>query len=222
MSLESRPFRRRSWFWLLVPGFWLPVSAEIIDRIAISAGDQVITQGQIEDEVRITAFLNGDRLDLSGAEEKQAADRLIEQALVKREMEFSHYPLPALSDADASLESLRARYPAEEAFQEALQQYGINEDDLRVRLLWQLTLLRFIDYRFRPGILVSDSDVQAYYQQQLPKWQAQGVNPVPSLEDARPQIEEVLTQQRIDESLDRWLAEARTQVKIRYHDEALQ
>lgn len=212
----------RPLFLLLVTGLWLSSSAEIIDRIAISVGNQVITEAQIEDEVRITAFLNGDKLDLSAAEKKQAAGRLIEQALVKREMEFSHYPLPALSDADASLKNLTARYPTEEAFRQAMQQYGITEDDLRVRLLWQLTLLRFIDFRFRPGILVSDSDLQAYYQQQLSKWQAQGVKPIPTLEDARPQIEEILTQQRIDESLDRWLAEARTQVTIRYHDEALQ
>jgi hypothetical protein len=222
MSLESKTLRLSSLLLLLVPGLSLSLYAEIIDRIAISVGDQVITQAQIDDEVRITAFLNDDKLDLSAAQKKRAADRLIEQALVKREMEFSHYPLPALSDADASLKILKARYPTEEAFQQALRQYDISEDDLRVRLLWQLTLLRFIDYRFRPGILVSDSDVQAYYQQQLAQWRSQHVDPVPSLEDARQQIEEILTQQRIDESLDRWLAEARTQVKIRYQDESLQ
>jgi len=37
----------------------------------------------------------------------------------------------------------------------------------------------------------------------------------------RSQITELLTQQRIDESLDRWLADTRLQVAIHYHDEAL-
>ena len=36
-------------------------------------------------------------------EKKKAADRLIEQALIKREMDQSRYPLPALTDADAPI-----------------------------------------------------------------------------------------------------------------------
>ncbi len=55
----------------------------------------------------------------------------------------------------------------------------------RQRLWWQLTLLRFIDYRFRPGIQISDSDIDAYYQQQVPKWREQGIDPIPSLDDSR-------------------------------------
>jgi hypothetical protein len=188
--------------------------AEIIDRVAISIGNLVITEGQIEQEVRLTAFLNAEKVDPSEAEKKQAASRLIEQTLVRREMDFSRYPRPALSEADGSFKALKARYPSEAAYQEALTQNGISEGDLKERLLWQLTLLRFIDFRFRPGIQVSDADVQTYYQQQHPQ-------PDTSLDEARPKIEEILTQQRIDESLDRWLVEARTQVPIRYHDEAL-
>ncbi|HYL34992.1 MAG TPA: hypothetical protein VEV17_03645 [Bryobacteraceae bacterium] len=211
------------WFplWLFICAGWM-LRGDVIDRIAISVGMQVITEAQIEQEVRITAVLNDAKIDLSTAERKKAAGRLIEQALVKREMEFSRYPQPAPSETDATLREAKARYASEAAYQDALRQYGISEDDLKQRLLWQLTLLRFIDFRFRPGIQISDSEVQAYYQQQRIKWQQQGVQPVPSLADARPQIEEILTQQRIDQSLDQWLAEARGQVPIRYHDEALQ
>jgi hypothetical protein len=64
----------------------------------------VITQSQLDDEIRLTAFLNRDMPDLSAAARKEAAGRLIEQALIKREMDISHYPLPELSDADKSLQ----------------------------------------------------------------------------------------------------------------------
>jgi len=199
----------------------LPLRAVIVDRMAIAVGDQVITESQIEDEVRLTAFLNGDKLDLSEAEKRKAADRLIEQTLIKREMEFSHYPLPPLSDAEASLKALKSGYPTEQLYEQALRKYGITENDLKNRLWWQLTVLRFIDYRFRPGILVSNAEIQEYYQQQVAKWQKDGVSPVPTLEDSRPRIEEILTQERIDKSLDDWLVQARTQVPMRYLDEAL-
>ena len=35
-----------------------------------------------------------------------------------------------------------------------LNQYGVTEDELHDALLWQLTVLRFIDERFRPGVMV--------------------------------------------------------------------
>jgi hypothetical protein len=206
---------------LLLPASYFPLRSEIIDRIAISAGNQVITEGQIDEEIRLTAFLNHDKLDLAPAERKKAADRLIEQTLVKRDMELSRYPLPPPSDADGELKTLQAGYVALPLYQQALLQYGIDEDGLKRRLQWQITLLRFIDYRFRPAIQIPDADVQAYYQQQLAKWQQQGVKPIPAFDDTRDSIEQTLTEQRIDQALDRWLAETRKQVAIRYHDETL-
>ena len=150
-----------------------------------------------------------------------AANRLIEQTLIKRDMEFSHYPLPVIADADASLADVKTSYASDAQYQEALHRYRMTEEDLKEHLLWELTVLRFIDYRFRPGIQIADSEVQAYYRQQLAHWQEQGTKPVPELSDVRGQITEILTQQRIDESLDRWLAEARLQIAIHYLDEGL-
>jgi hypothetical protein len=198
-----------------------PAPGEIIDRIAVSVGNQVITESQIDEEIRVTAFLNHEKLDLSLPARRKAAGRLIEQALVRREMDLSRYPEPVPAEADMLFQSLRAMYPTAEQYQKDLQAYGVAEDSLKRHMLWQLTLLRFVDFRFRPGIQVSDSDVQAYYQEQLAQWQKKGVQPIPSLEDERDQIDEILTQQRIDQALDRWMTDTRTQVAISYRDQAL-
>src|SRR5580700_7344524 len=152
--------------------------AEIIDRIAISVGNQVITEGQVEEEIRLTAFLNHEKPDLSAAERKKAAGRLIEQALIKRDMDLSRYPLPEPSEAEASLRDVKATYAPESLYRQELQEYGITEEALERRLLWQLTLLRFIDYRFRPAIQIPDADVKTYYEQELAKWKQQGVEPI--------------------------------------------
>ena len=200
--------------------FLLP--AEIIDRIVITVANQVITQSQVDEEIRVTAFLNRDKLDLSADAKKEAANRLIEQALIKREMDLSRYPLPALSDTGESLRTLKAMYPSEAEFQDALQSYGITPDELSRRLWWQLTLLRFIDYRFRPGIQIPAADVQAYYRQQVSEWEQKGTKPIPTLEESRDQIEEILTQKRIDKALDQWIKDTRSQVTIPYLDPGLQ
>jgi len=204
----------------LLPVLCALAHGEIIDRIAISAGNQVITESQIDEELRVTAFLNHEPLDLSLPARKKAAARLIEQALVRREMDLSRYPQPAPADAEMPLQSLRAMYPTDQQYQKDLQTYGLTEDALKRHLLWQLTLLRFVDFRFRPGILVPDADVQAYYEEQRTKWQQQG-QPIPKFDEARDQIDEILTQQRIDQALDRWLTEVQTQVVIDYRDETL-
>ena len=209
-----------SGFWLLVSSFWF-LEGEIIDRIAISVGNQVITENQLDEEIRLTAFLNHEKVDLSIGERKKAAGRLIEQALVKRDLDLSRYPLPAPSDADKMLHDVQLGYAPESQYKQMIQQYGITEEALKRRLLWQLTLLRFVDYRFRPGIQISDADVKTYYDQELEKWKHQGTEEIPTLEDARGKIEEILTEQRIDQALDTWIGETRKQVAINYLDEAL-
>jgi hypothetical protein len=214
------PAACRLLFFLLL-GFWI-LPAEIIDRIAISVGNQVITESQIDEEIRLTAFLNQEKLDLDKSERKKAAGRLIEQTLVRREMELSRYPMPALSDAAHSLEALKTRFKTQAEYEQALNAYGIDEEGLKRRLWWQETFLRFVDYRFRPGIQIPDADVRSYYQEQLNKWKQEGLEPVPKLEDVRASIEQTLTEQRIDQAMDRWLADTRTQVAIRFRDEALE
>ncbi len=208
-------------FCLWLAAYQGPLSADIIDRIAITVGNQVITESQIDEEISITAFLNRDKLDVSADARKQAASRLIEQALVKREMDLSHYPLPQPDEASAALAGIKATYPSQADFAAALASYGISEADLTQRLLWQFTVLRFIDYRFRPGIQIPDADVQTYYRQQVSGWEKQGIKPIPSLEESRDQIEEILTQKRIDQALNQWLADTRKQVPVIYHDTTL-
>jgi len=44
----------------------------------------------------------------------------------------------------------------------------------------------------------------------------------PELEDVRGQIEDTLTQQKVDQALDHWLSEARGHARIRYFPEAFQ
>jgi hypothetical protein len=208
-------------FWILLLIFSATLSGEIIDRIAIAVANQVITESQIDEDIRVTAFLNRETADLTLAAKREAAGRLIEQALVKREMDLSRYPVPELSAADASLEKLKAMYPSEADFNAALESYGVTLDDLKRRLRWQLTFLRFIDYRFRPGIRIPAADVQAYYRQQISQWQQKGTNPIPTLEASRDQIEEILTQQRIDQALDQWIGDTKKQIAINYLDSTL-
>ena len=200
----------------------LTARSEIIDRIAVSVGNQVITTDQIKDEIHITSFLNHTEPAFTGDEKKKAAERLIEQTLIKREMEFTHYPLPQLSDADPLVKKVEDQYPDHQSFLNALAHYGISEADLRQHLWWQLTLLKFTDERFRPAVQVTNAEIRQYYNQQVGKWKEQGVKTIPTFQESRDAMEKALTEELVNQFMDRWLGDARTQIDIRFRNGAFQ
>src|SRR4030081_2795805 len=60
-----------------------PAGAVIVDRIAISAGNRVITASEVDLRLRLTAFQNGVEPEFTVPARKQAAERLIDQKLVE-------------------------------------------------------------------------------------------------------------------------------------------
>jgi hypothetical protein len=200
------------------------VSADIIDRIAVSVASSVITASEVDRAIRVTAFQNGAAPDFRAANRRETAQRLVDQRLVRREMEFSRYPQPDPSEAGPLLDQLRAsRYKTVSEFQQALKDDGVSEQDLRDALLWELTLVRFIEARFRPAIQVSNQELEAYFEKVVrPAAQAAHPGQPVVLDDYRSRIEEKLAGQRADQEVDKWLKEARKRTEIEVHEEAFQ
>ncbi|MBY0503395.1 MAG: hypothetical protein K2X03_05790 [Bryobacteraceae bacterium] len=198
--------------------------AELIDRVAVSVGVNVITESELVEQMRIRAFLEGVPLRLDGDSKRDAADRLIQQALIRREIETTRYVTPEPAQANGLLASFKqSRFANDDAaFEAALRAAQVTAADVRASFLWQLTVLRFIEYRFRPGVQVSPEDIREYYELKfLPEWRARTADLPPQLDAATPSIEEILVQARIDNQLDRWISQTRTQVSIRYREEVL-
>ncbi|MGH7246833.1 MAG: hypothetical protein ACREH9_01890 [Pseudomonadota bacterium] len=127
--------------------------------------------------------------------------------------------MPPAAQAEPLLAQVKARFKNDAAFEDALRRDRISEAQLQQALLWQLTTMRFVDFRFRPGVQVSQADLREYYRQQEQAWRAKGIHPIPSFQATRVELEKTLTAERINEALDRWLDETRTQTQIVYHDE---
>src|SRR6202011_300227 len=97
-------------------------------------------------------FLNNEKPDFSDTSRKASANRLIDQVFIRREVVAGMYPAPAPEEVDRLLDNVRKqRFRSEEQYQQALQSYGINHSQLKDQLRWQLTVLRFVDLRFRPA-----------------------------------------------------------------------
>ena len=201
----------------------LPVPV-IIDRIAVSVGNRVITTSDLDREIRVTAFLDGAKPDFSAAGRHATADRMVEQRLIRHELETSRYPVPQPSEIDPVLaELVKKQFHDEAAYRTALHTYGITEQDVRDELLWQRTLLLFVDDRFRPAVQVTEQEIKDYFDKVVaPAARAAHPDQPATLDAYREQILRTLTGQRADEEMDRWLKEARARTEIVYHPEAFQ
>jgi peptidyl-prolyl cis-trans isomerase SurA len=194
---------------------------EIIDRIAASVGNHAITRSEIDREIRITAFLDGSKPVFTSGTRRRTADRLAEQALVRRELELSRYPAADPSGIEPMLNALRARHG--NAFQKAIEEYEITLQDVRDHLLWRLTFLNFVDVRFRRGVQIGNEEIEAYFEKSV-KPVAERANPgrPVDLEQYREQIEQKLEGERVDQELARWLEGARNRIEIQFREDALE
>ncbi|MBC8167640.1 MAG: hypothetical protein H7Y20_17445 [Bryobacteraceae bacterium] len=196
------------------------IKAEVIDRVAASIDNSVITESEVMRQIRVTAMLNSEQPDFSAEKKRETAERLVEQALIRKEIAISRYATNSAQQSDILYKVFRQRFPTETAWRESLGRYLLKDADVRSAFEWQAVLLDFVEVRFRPEVQLPDQEIRDYYEEHIKGKSTPEATP--SFEEARPKIEEILTQQRIDNALDRWLGQTRTQSRIRYRREAFQ
>ena len=84
------------------------------------------------------------------------------------------------------------------------------EPDLRRLLRRQVTILKYVEFRFRPQVRVSDEDVRQ-------AWEAEEVGRpagVP-LEDAQEALRARLERRALDERIEAWVEELRARADVR-------
>jgi len=195
----------------------------VIDRIAVVVGKHAIKSSEIDRDLRAAGFLNREPLSLSPEAKRKAAERLIDQTVIRDEITNGRYAQAGQGEADTLLQHLRQdRFGGSDSrLQAELSKYGLTPDQLRTQLRWQLRVLRFIDQRFRPGVLVTDEEVRAYFDQHASDLERQyGQNS--SFEALEPKIRESLEGERVNQSFIAWLEQARKRNRIEYRQEAFQ
>jgi hypothetical protein len=171
-------------------------------------GNRVITQSDLERQIRVIAFQNGAKPDFSPANKHAVADKMVQQKIVQAELESSRYPLPVAAELQPAIEEFRrTHFPDNAAYRRALVEYDITEQDLLDVLLWERRLLKFIELRFETGIQVTTQEVDAYALQKSV-----------SAADA----ERALISNRADVQVDQWLRDVRRRMDVIVHEEAFQ
>jgi hypothetical protein len=168
----------------------------VVDRIAVTVGNDAITESEVLEEIRVTQFLNNAPLDFSADARRAAAERLVDQYLIRHELEAGTYPQPDAAQVAAVLQDFeKAHFHSHPEFAQKLKQYGITEDDVKGHLLFQLAALRFTDLRFDAGTQ-NEAD--------------------------RTSGGSTATDDGVDARLDSWLKQLRSQTRIEFKKEAFE
>lgn len=194
------------------------VQAETIDRIAVTVGKDVITESEILHELRISAFLDRRSADLSTAAKRKAASRLVDQILLLREASEIRLPVASPEDAQTLLDGIRASFGGSEEYQRALTAYDVRENDLRDHLIKGVEALRFSELRFHSAVPVSEDALHSAYDKLVATWSQSRPTAPPSFEESRPELERLLTTERMMDALDEWLESIREEAHIVYRE----
>ena len=189
--------------------------AEVVDRIVATVNGEVVLESELDDSVNFQRLMSGGSAPVDRTVE---LERLIDRALISQQLQRSSMPEPSPEEVAARIAELREQIsPRSDAAEWTAQlaSHGLTEADLRAHIALQLSVLRFIELRFRPSVYVSEKDIEQYYRETLLPQLARSSTEPPPLAGVSAQIREIIVQQRVDDLLAQWLRARRAQTIIR-------
>lgn len=158
-----------------------------------------------------TSLDNPTSADLNGA-----LRLLIDQRLILQEAE----KLPTLNPTPTEIANERnvlvRNFRTQDEFQERLRRVGLNSDRLDEIIDQRLKMEKYLDFRFRNFVVISQKEIADYYRDTfVPRFQARSPGRiVPTLEQSRDEIERTLVEAKIESDTDAFLDTARERAEI--------
>jgi hypothetical protein len=185
------------------------VDAQRVDGIAARIEDDILTDSELRELAEFQKLVDG-----KAKPRDVLIGELTDQWIVRGEAESIKYPQPTPADVDRAYAQLARQYRSVEEFKKECLAAGLSELTVRRLLQEQLYLARFLDYRFRAAVQITDEQISAYYENEfLPQLKARGEK-IPALGDVSDTIREVLVQREISDRSTKWLADARQRMRI--------
>jgi len=214
LYLAAAVFLAGSWFTPLPA-----LAGTVVDRIVATVNGQVILQSDWDDAIRYQSLVENHPPGVITADERKAAlDHLIDQELLKEQMNAADAHPASEEEVAQQISEIRKQHPGADGpdgWSKLLAAYGFTEAGLKQYVASQIDLVRLVDEHLRPNVSIDSGNIQSYYNQQLlPQLRQSGAEPVP-LAEVTTKIKELLTQQKVNELLVAWLHNLRSSSDIR-------
>jgi hypothetical protein len=186
-----------------------------VDRLLASVNSRVITMGDLELAQDLNAILLYGRGD-GRQEMAQEVERLIDLEIIRQELENFAIGKADETYVQGRLDELRRAYAEIGGLPALLRRLGMQESELVSYLRLQALIVKFINLRFRPFVSVTETEVQAYYDEKLVPGLRKSGAWVPPVAQVANQIRGVLVEEKINQSMDQWIRNARSTSRIDY------
>ena len=152
----------------------------------------------------------------SSADLNHALRLLIDQRLILQEAEKLPSISPTPKEIGDARDELARQFPSPTDFQQRLQRVGLTSEKLDEIVEQRLKMEKYLDFRFRSFVVINQSEIADYYRDVfVPRLRARAPGQiVPTLEEARSQIEKTLTEAKIESDTDAFLDTARERAEI--------
>jgi parvulin-like peptidyl-prolyl isomerase len=157
------------------------------------------------------------QLDNPRSEDLNGALRLlIDQHLILQEAEKIPTIVPTAQEITAARDDLARNFASPLEFQQRLQRVGLTSEKLDEIVEQRLKMEKYLDFRFRNFVVISQKEIADYYRDvYVPRLQTRAPGRiVPSIEQARAEIEKALTEGKIESEMDAFLDTARERAEI--------
>lgn len=145
-------------------------AAEVVDRIVALVDDRIITKvefekafGPMERRIEASRYSIAEKAQLKQKYRKDLLEQMIEEKITDIEVERAAITL-SKQEVDQAVERFRqANNLTEDQFIKALGAQGFTLEDYRKKTRDQLLRSRLLNYSVRSKIVITDTDIQEYY-----------------------------------------------------------
>lgn len=182
--------------------------AEIMDHIAAAVNNEVITASELADAVALN-----ERLGTPGTDkrtlESDTLEGLITRRLLVQEAIRLRFVEVSEKDKAAEVDKVKARFDSEAAFADFLRSLDMTEQELAAMLGERLLVEKFVEKKVGLFVRVTRSESEAYFREHSAEY------PEQNFQDVQKNIVAILTDRKVGQQLDQYVAELRGKANIR-------
>jgi hypothetical protein len=189
---------------------------EVVDRMVatVNAGvrTDLITYSDLVWQLALqpnTPLVSPNSQDLN-----RALNLVVDQRLILQEAEKLPTIAPTTEEVKNARDELSKLFPSAAEFQQRLMLVGLTSEKLDEILEQRIRIEKYLDFRFRNFVFITQKEITDYYNDvYAPRIRARG-QIVPKLDDAKAEIDRILTEAKIESDTDAFLDSARERAEI--------
>jgi hypothetical protein len=178
----------------------------------------VITEGDLDLARNLNAIIFYDKSPGTSSPDDQV-ERLIDLELMRQELKSFSMTQEDETKVAARLQSLRDAYAGKGGLSLLMQRLGLQESELISYLQLESSIMKFVDFRFRPFVRISEEEIKGYYETRLIPQLEKAKLALPALAQISARIEEILREEKINAVLEQWIKDVRRNSRIEYFNE---